>query len=63
VTFRKTEHQRLAYLEHVTISSNQVINTHSRMYECVLSRRSYSHHVTNVLTSLGVPVDISEFRI
>jgi len=57
VTFRKQNTKRLAYLGHATISSYQVINMHSRMYECLLSRQSYSRYVANMLTSLGVPVN------
>jgi len=58
----KQNTQLLAYLEHSAISSYQAINMHSRTYEFSLSHRSYSHRVANVLTSLGVPVNISDFQ-
>jgi hypothetical protein len=58
----KQNTQLMAYLGHATISSDQAINMRSRIYECLLSRRSYGNHVANVLTSLGVPVNISEFE-
>ena len=57
VKFRKTKH-----LKHATISSYQAINMHSRIYECLLSRRNHSHHDANVLPLLGVPLNISDFQ-